>query len=210
MTVWLFDLDNTLHNASRHAFPVIDRLMTEWIAGTLAVDTTQADWLRRHYWQRYGATMLGLKRHHPHVDLDQFLHATHPISRLTAELYPLGALNRVLTQLRGHKVLFTNGPTHYGEAMLGALGVRRHFDLVLGVDRVGYTPKPFASAYRALLREVGVNARDCILVEDSIANLVTARRLGMRTVWLRRHTRQHPAADVTIRRFDELAERFTR
>ena len=61
---WLFDLDNTLHNASAHIFPHIGRAMRDYIRRHLQLDETEATQLRQHYWQRYGATLLGLIRHH--------------------------------------------------------------------------------------------------------------------------------------------------
>ena len=61
---WIFDLDNTLHNASPHIFPHLNRSMTEYLERHLDLDTEEAGRLRRHYWKRYGATLLGLMRHH--------------------------------------------------------------------------------------------------------------------------------------------------
>ena len=43
------------------------------------------DHLREHYWQRYGATLLGLVRHHG-TDPEHFLHHTHQIPDLEARL----------------------------------------------------------------------------------------------------------------------------
>ena len=63
-TIWLFDLDNTLHNASKGIFQAIDGRMRIGVAETLGVDMDEADRLRLKYWQRYGATMIGLQRHH--------------------------------------------------------------------------------------------------------------------------------------------------
>ncbi|WP_255991468.1 pyrimidine 5'-nucleotidase [Chitinolyticbacter albus] len=195
---WLFDLDDTLHHAHRHVFPVIDGEMTRWIASRLAVSKEQADWLRRHYWQRYGATLLGLIRHHQGIDPDDFLDAVHPLPRLVAPLHPVAGLKRTLARLPGRKVLYTNGPTHYGVAMLAALGISRHFVRVVGVDALSHTPKPFARSYRRLCRQLKLQPRRCIMVEDSIANLRTAKRLGMKTVWLRPHRRGHAAVDVLL------------
>ena len=74
--LWLFDLDNTLHDTSHAIFPLIDRGMTEAVAETLAVDEATANRLRAEYWRRYGATVIGLVRHHG-VDADAFLHRSH-------------------------------------------------------------------------------------------------------------------------------------
>ena len=38
-SVWLFDLDNTLHNATPHIFPHINRSMREYIERNLGVDS---------------------------------------------------------------------------------------------------------------------------------------------------------------------------
>ncbi|MFM2446478.1 MAG: hypothetical protein RI936_925, partial [Pseudomonadota bacterium] len=62
--VWFFDLDDTLHDASHAIFRAIDARMTDYVQHHLAVDRPEANRIRRHYWLRYGATLLGLVRHH--------------------------------------------------------------------------------------------------------------------------------------------------
>ncbi|WP_028454756.1 pyrimidine 5'-nucleotidase [Chitinilyticum litopenaei] len=202
--VWLFDLDNTLHEASRHAFPVIDAAMTHYLMQHLQLDQAGANQLRVHYWRRYGATLLGLRRHHPHIDPQHFLAASHPLDTLLREVHPMPGLRQTLQRLPGRKILFTNGPHAYAQAMLEALRISGEFSGIAAIDTLGLTPKPFSAAYRRLLRHFGLRASQCILVEDSVANLLPARKLGMRTIWLRRGHRQHPAADRTIRTLAEL------
>jgi len=84
--VWLFDLDNTLHNASRAAFRQITEHMTTYMIEELGLDPAEADRLRRHYWLRYGATLLGLMRHHG-VKARDFLHHTHVLPGLEARVH---------------------------------------------------------------------------------------------------------------------------
>ena len=43
-TVWLFDLDNTLHNADAGIFYLINRRMTEYLAGRLTGTATAPRW----------------------------------------------------------------------------------------------------------------------------------------------------------------------
>ena len=74
--VWIFDLDNTLHDARPHIFPHINRSMTEYVARLLDLGAKEADELRDSYWRRYGATLTGLIRHHA-VDPGHFLRETH-------------------------------------------------------------------------------------------------------------------------------------
>ena len=58
---WLFDLDNTLHDASHAIFPAINLNMNAYIAqvlqkGGLPADDAAVNAARVTYWQRYGAT----------------------------------------------------------------------------------------------------------------------------------------------------------
>ncbi|WP_283147965.1 pyrimidine 5'-nucleotidase [Silvimonas soli] len=206
--VWLFDLDNTLHDASRHAFPVIDAAMTRFLVERLALDDAAATALRVGYWQRYGATLIGLLRHHPHIDPHEFLALTHPLDILLASLHPMPGLQRTLAQLPGRKILFTNGPQAYAEAILRGIGVASEFEAVHAIEHGGFSPKPHMRSFRHLLHAYQLQPADCVMVEDTVANLHTARRLGMKTVWLRRHRSGHASVDIVLRRLAELPARW--
>jgi putative hydrolase of the HAD superfamily len=83
--VWLFDLDNTLHDASHAAFGATNRAMTEYMVEHLGLDFDAASALRQHYWHHYGATLLGLVRHHG-VRAAHFLEQTHRLPELESKL----------------------------------------------------------------------------------------------------------------------------
>ena len=179
--VWLFDLDNTLHNASPHIFPHINRSMTRYLEQHLGLGLDEANALRMQYWHRYGATMLGLMRHHG-TDPDHFLVETHRFDRLHEMMVFERALRGMLRALPGRRIVFSNAPRHYAEAVLEIMGVRRLFEDVVGIEDLDYHPKPGIRAYRSLLQRRRLNAAQCIMLEDSAVNLRTAKRLGMRTV----------------------------
>jgi putative hydrolase of the HAD superfamily len=179
--VWLFDLDNTLHNASPHIFPHINRSMTCYLEQHLGLGLDEANALRMQYWHRYGATMLGLMRHHG-TDPDHFLVETHRFDRLHEMMVFERALRGMLRALPGRRIVFSNAPRHYAEAVLEIMGVRRLFEDVVGIEDLDYHPKPGIRAYRSLLQRRRLNAAQCIMLEDSAVNLRTAKRLGMRTV----------------------------
>ncbi|THF62352.1 pyrimidine 5'-nucleotidase [Pseudothauera nasutitermitis] len=195
--VWLFDLDNTLHNASPHIFPHINRSMTDYLARHLDLSIDEANTLRMDYWRRYGATLTGLMRHHG-TDPHHFLAETHRFERLHELMVFERALDGLLRRLPGRKIVFSNGPQRYAEAVLDVMGMRHRFDDVFGVERMKLHPKPAVRAYREVLRAHRLNPQRCILVEDSAMNLRTARRLGMRTVWVSRALRCPAFVDVKI------------
>jgi len=207
--VWLFDLDNTLHDATPHIFPHINRAMRQYIERHLGVDKDEANRIRQDYWQRYGATLLGLMRHHG-TDPRHFLWETHQFANLERMVVFERPLLHALRRLPGRKIIFSNGPRHYAEAILDITGLRHCFDALYSVENVRFQPKPMIAGFRKLLRSEGLDPRRCIMVEDSLANLVSAKRLGMKTVWVSTGLRQSPFVDVKISSVMQLPQRCAR
>jgi putative hydrolase of the HAD superfamily len=185
--IWIFDLDNTLHDASPH----INHAMTRYVMEHAAVDEAGANELRVRYWQRYGATLLGLVRHHG-VEPRHFLWHTHQFPDLHAMLVFERGLRGMLRCLPGKKIVFSNAPMHYSRAVLKSLNILDLFDDVYCIEQARLRPKPSSFGFRRILHEHGAAPRRCIMVEDSLENLRTAKRLGMGTVWVTRG-RQWPA-----------------
>ncbi len=206
---WLFDLDNTLHDASPHIFPHINRAMTAYICTHLNIDDAAAASLRQNYWRRYGATLLGLMRHHG-TDPHHFLHHTHQFPDLARIVLAERGLQAMLRRLPGRKIIFSNAPLKYAEAVLAIAGIDRCFDTVYSVERLRFQPKPAIRAFLHLLRSEGLDPRSCIMVEDTLDNLKTAKRLGMKTVWVSACTRQPPYADVKVASVLDLPKRLGR
>jgi pyrimidine 5'-nucleotidase len=189
--VWLFDLDNTLHHASHAIFPAINEAMTRYIIETLGVDLDEANRLRTSYTQRYGATLLGLVKHHP-VDASDFLRVVHTFRDLPSMVRAERGLARMLTALPGRKIVFTNGPRLYAQAVLAELGIARIFERVIAIEdmrdhRRQWRAKPDASMLRRAMRQAHVRLADAILVEDTHGHLKRYKRLGIRTVWIVGH-----------------------
>jgi putative hydrolase of the HAD superfamily len=182
--LWLFDLDNTLHNCSHAIFPRIDVGMTRAVAQTLGVDEETASAVRTKYWKRYGATVIGMVRHHG-VNADDFLRMSHDFDvgpLIKAET----GLPAKLRRLPGRKVLLTNAPLHYARAVLRHLGLLGQFDSLWAIEHMNwhgnFRPKPSATLLRRVLAREGVAAAHTVLVEDTLENLRGARRAGLRTV----------------------------
>lgn len=183
--VWLLDLDNTLHDATPHVFPRIDRAMTEYVARRLGLPEDEASALRVHYWRRYGATMLGLVRHHG-VDPHEFLREAHPFPDLHRIVARDHGLRDALRRLPGRKVVVTNAPDAYASRVVRSLGVAAQLDGLIAIESMRFAgrflPKPSRSMLAKLVARMRVPASRCILVEDSPQNLAAARACRLRTV----------------------------
>ncbi len=191
--VWFFDLDNTLHDASHAIFGAIDGRMTDYVERHLQVDREEANRLRLTYWRRYGATLLGLMRHHA-VDPHHFLRETHDFGVATLLRAECG-LARLFARLPGRKVLLTNAPDAYARSVLRELALLPHVARRYAIETMrvhgSFRPKPAGSMLRRMLareRLAGrANAGRPILVEDSAVNLRAARAAGFRTVLVTGH-----------------------
>lgn len=207
--VWIFDLDNTLHNATPHIFPHINSSMTAYLQQHLQLDEQAANNLRLDYWQRYGATLSGMMRHHG-TDPGHFLWHTHQFPELPKMVQYEPRLRQLLQRLPGRKIVFSNAPQHYAQAVLELLGVEDLFDDLFAIEHTRFQPKPKIAGFVRLLSKHRLNPARCVMVEDAAENLQAAKQLGMGTVWVNRTQRAPAYVDVKIRTVMELPRILTR
>lgn len=182
--LWLIDLDNTLHDASWRAIGEINQRMTRYVADHLGLTTEDASALRVRYWHRYGATLLGMMRHH-RVDPHDFLHRTHPVAELPQMIRRIRGEHRRLLRLRGDRWLLSNAPRAYAEGVLQWMGLRHLFKRLITVEDMRICgrlrPKPSGLLMRHVLRHARRPAHRVALIDDHDENLAAAHRLGIRT-----------------------------
>ena len=188
--VWLFDLDNTLHDASHAAFGPTNTAMNEYMVTHLGLTHAGAAELRQHYWHHYGATLLGLVRHHG-VKASHFLEETHKLPGLEARLRTSAHDRAALKRLRGAKFVLTNAPRVYALRVLNTLRLADCFDGVICIEDMSMfgqlRPKPDARMFRRVAARLKVGLSDCVLVEDVLENQKVAFGLGMKTAWMQRY-----------------------
>lgn len=192
MITWLFDLDNTLHNASHAIFPAIHVNMNAYLAKVLGDGDTPADpahvnAVRTAYWKRYGATLLGMIHHHD-VRADDFLREAHRFDDLAGMIRAERGLARLLKRLPGRKILLTNAPRRYSHEVVRHLGLHRHFAHHVPIESMWVhgrlRPKPSKLMLKKLLAQYRIRPSRAILVEDTVDNLKSAKALGVRTAWV--------------------------
>jgi putative hydrolase of the HAD superfamily len=204
--VWLFDLDNTLHDAGAWIFGAMNEAMRRYVCEMLGVAPAEADALRARYWRRYGSTMLGLVRHHA-VPPAHFLHETHRFpeleQRVTGHRHDLAAIGR----LPGRRVVLTNAPRAYAMRVLQALDALRLFDAVISIEDMRmfgrWRPKPDRRMLRRVAVRLGVHPSRCVLVEDALDNVRAARAVGMQAVWMQRYARRGAHEGPRVRRWSQ-------
>jgi putative hydrolase of the HAD superfamily len=205
--VWIFDLDNTLHDATARIFPAMHDQINAYLRRHFNVDEAGADAMREHFWRTYGTTLNGLMRHHG-VQPRHFLAETHVFPELAELVVRENALKHALARLEGRKIVFSNAPRHYVAEVLRLIGLGRFFDAVYAIEDARYRGKPALHGFHFLLRKHDLDPHRCAFVDDMLENLRTAHRLGMSTVWVSPVRRRVPYVDVRISSVTELPRRI--
>lgn len=174
---WVFDLDNTLYPAS-DLYDEIGGRMTDYIARTLALDVAAALEVRERYFYQYGATVVGLARHHG-IDAHDFLNDVHQADH--SVLTPDADLRALIAALPGQRVIFTNGGGGHAERVLKSLKLDDLFHAVFDIEAAALTPKPQPACYERLIETLDINPRRALLIEDTLRNLEPAHELGFET-----------------------------
>ena len=179
--VILFDLDNTLYPPSSGVLPEMNRRITLFVAEYLNVDPEEAFRLRRGKTDLFGTTLQWLRVCHNLGNPDPYIDAVHP-DDMENWVDSDPELRSFLSSLPLDYVLFTNSPMEHALRTLNALGLDGLFPRIWDLRRLGYRGKPFRSAYDRILGDLGLKARDALLVDDSPDNLQGFRDMGGATV----------------------------
>ena len=182
MPVLFFDLDNTLYSQTLGVVARIDRRINEYLERRVGIPAGDVDGLRRRFWAEHGTTLRGLTLAHA-VDPDDYLAYVHDIE-IEDLVRPAPKLRTLLERIPGRKAVFSNASRAHAYRVLGRLQLRHAFEAVIGLEDLGYVPKPHPEAFRAALGRVGADAEDSTLIDDLHPNLAAAKRLGLRTVWV--------------------------
>lgn len=203
--IWLFDLDNTLYPSDSGLMDAITARIDQFIERELNLPPAVAEAVRRAYYGYYGSSIGGVLRH-CQVDAGELIDFVHDLP-VEDYLSPDPRLADVLSSLPGRKFVFTNAPTGYAWRSLRALGVDRYFDGVFDIYFGGLEGKPSPAVYEKVLAALGWPEEMCWLVDDALANLLPAKALGCRTVWITPDGKAPPVyVDHTIRHLADLRD----
>jgi pyrimidine 5'-nucleotidase len=129
----------------------------EYVVEHVGVSPEEADQLRQKYWLRYGATLLGLVRHHG-IRAAHFLDQTHRLPGLEERLRTSAHDRAALADLPGRKFILTNAPRAYAMRVLTTLRLLRHFDGVITIEDMtmfgALRPKPDARMLRQVAAQL--------------------------------------------------------
>ncbi|MDP3677719.1 MAG: HAD-IA family hydrolase, partial [Methylotenera sp.] len=123
---------------------------------------------------------------------------THRFENLPEMVIQAKRLRHMLQGLAGRKLVFTNAPRHYAMRVLELLGIDDIFELIFSVESTQFHAKPSVRGFQKLLKTIKAKASDCIMLEDSLPALMTAKQLGMKTIWVSKKLKKPDFVDYRI------------
>ncbi|HEY1017140.1 MAG TPA: pyrimidine 5'-nucleotidase [Herpetosiphonaceae bacterium] len=198
LRIALYDLDNTLYPYSAGVMQAIDGRIASFVQERLQLSLEEASALRRSYFEQYGTTLRGLQQHHAHIDAEDYLRYVHDVA-IEAFIESDERLDGLLTVLPLQKVIFTNSPLEHATRVLRHMGIDQHFSAMFDIRAFNFLAKPHIEAYHVVLQALGAEGAECVLFEDTAANLQPAKELGMTTVLITGAPGMtHPYADFIV------------
>ena len=178
---WIFDLDNTLYSGKTKVFEQVNKRMTEYISEKLNVNMDEAKKIQKNYFYEYNTTLNGMIKNHK-IDPDEFLEFVHDINIDFLEKDP--ELEKEIKNLKGKKIIFTNGSRKHAINVTKRIGIDQYFDDIFDIVSCNFIPKPAIEPYKKLVEKHKIDPKLCVLVEDIARNLKPAYEMGMKTVWI--------------------------
>ena len=180
--VVLIDLDETLYEPSVGLFARIQTGMLEALESLEGLDRQAAEARRAEYVRTDGMLYHALVRRYP-GQLETILQFIFPAA---VEQYLSAApdLRAALAAIPARKVIFTHAPEEFAGRVLDTLGIADQFETIFGGRRLNFASKRDINSLQTVLTALAVDAVNCLMVDDRIANLALAHQLGLTTIWI--------------------------
>ena len=179
---FIFDCDGVLYDDLEGVFGQVSKRMTEYISKKLNLSLEKAKELQTNYFHKYNTSLNGLMIHHD-INPQEFLKYVHDINLdfLKKDL----KLRKELLELKTKKFVFTNGSHEHASNITKTLGISDLFDGFFDITDCNFIPKPSIEPYKKLIDKFNIKPSETVFIEDIAINLEPAKKLGMKTVWLK-------------------------
>tara|TARA_A100000164_G_scaffold381989_1_gene437082 strand:- start:5220 stop:5885 length:666 start_codon:yes stop_codon:yes gene_type:complete len=179
---FIFDCDGVLYDDLEGVFGQVSKRMTQYISKKLHLNLEKAKELQTNYFHKYNTSLNGLMIHHD-INPQEFLKYVHDINLDFLKKDVI--LRKELLKLKSKKFIFTNGSHEHVSNITKTLGINDLFDNVFDITDGNFVPKPSIEPYEKLIKKFDIDPLETVFIEDIAINLEPAKKLGMKTIWLK-------------------------
>ena len=101
--------------------------------------------------------------------------------------------------------IISNDSSRWSKYLREKFDINRYFD-VISISGDLKIQKPDERIFLLTIEKLGVNAEDCIYIDDRTGNLNAAKKVGMKSILL--NSRNESYEGVSVNSFDELAKKI--
>lgn len=201
--VVVFDMDDTLYPTESGVKSQITARIRQFIQKIVGCSEENARAMARSWYRSHNSALQGLMDNYS-IQPDLFMHEVYSGINLDglAQTTGLSILLDWLEDKSIRKVILTNSPLFYADRVLDQIGVNGRFERVVDIEEVGYQAKPGLYPYQYLLNTIRAQGQECAMFEDSLENLGTAKKLGLKTILLSPATIKRADVDGCFTHFD--------
>jgi len=193
----IFDLDDTLYPPTSGVWDAIGARINQFLLDNLKLTPESVNEVRQYLFNTYGTTLRGLQTEYG-IDPYKYLNYIHNIP-LESFLQPNPALKQMLKKISSRKVIFTNSDQNHALRVLGQLQLDGIFERIIDVLDVAPYCKPQTEAFEKALHLIGnPDPTHCLIVDDSLRNIQTARDMGFKTILVGSHNGNAKAANIQL------------
>jgi putative hydrolase of the HAD superfamily len=205
-TTMIFDVDDTLYPPSTGIWEAIGVRIEQYMVEKVSIPIESASAERKRLFDTHGTTMRGLVAEYGIDDLD-YLEYVHdiPINKYLSENV---TLREILSQYPQRRIIFTNANNGHTSRVINALGIQDLFDQIVDIRSIKPWCKPQPEAFHKAFEIACIkDPESCVMIDDSLNNLLTAHELGMYTIRVGIEL-NIPPVDAYIKTIEELPRVF--
>ena len=179
---FIFDLDQTLYPYNSQIIRHIDTKIALYCQNIFKVSLAEAQIIRENYFRLYGTTLGGLLQE-TNIDAEDYLDFVHDVDYSDLNICPY--LEASLKNLTGRKIIYTNATTEHAQRVLEKRGIAGYFENIFDIRHSGFRAKPCPSAFQDFIKKYHIPPKTSVFFDDNIANIRTAKQLGITAYHIR-------------------------
>lgn len=206
----IFDLDGTLYQVD-DVPAIVRKNIEDYMVKYLKVAEQDVSKFTSQFYASHGTTLAGLVANGYDIDFDDWHAKVHHTLQYDKLLFPDAALRSLLSCIRVPKYILTNADSKHTDICLEILGIRDCFDGIFHFENINQEGtkqglstashpvvcKPAPEVYELVLQLIGAQASTTLFLDDSMANVVSARSVGISTVLVGKTSRDDgPTPDL--------------